>query len=162
MEKKSRKGCVLLNNSQHIQTVLNGSIHAVKSILPMDIDIQSPNVLSEPYIQNEMGVLIGLLGDLKGRVILDSTPLELGAIGEKMFGMPLEGEMLESFAGELGNMFAGNLCTYLGQHALNVDITPPTVMVGNTKLFGFNKAVKLPTIIHEVGTLTILFTIDEG
>ncbi|MDN4493809.1 chemotaxis protein CheX [Ureibacillus aquaedulcis] len=150
-----------MNNSLHIQAILNGSIHSLKSILPMELDIQSPSLLTEPFIQQEMGVLIGLIGDIKGRIIIDSTALSFSAIGAKMFGMPLEGEMLESFTGELGNMFAGNLCTHIGQQSLNVDITTPTVMVGNTKLLGFEKVLKLPTIIEEVGTLTILFTIDE-
>lgn len=158
---KSRKRGDYMNNSQHIQTILNGSIHSLKSILPMEMDIQSPSILTEPFVQQEMGVLIGLIGDIKGRIIIDSTASSFSAIGAKMFGMPLEGEMLESFTGELGNMFAGNLCTHVGQQALSVDITPPTVMVGNTKLFGFEKAFKLPAVIEEVGTLTILFTIDE-
>ncbi|SOC19690.1 chemotaxis protein CheX [Ureibacillus xyleni] len=150
-----------MNNSKHIQTILNGSMHSLKSILPSSISFQSPSILSEPYIQKEMGVLIGLLGDIKGRVIIDSTSDVFSAIGAQMFGMPLEGEMLESFTGEFGNMFAGNLCTHVGTEALNIDITPPTVMVGNTKLFGFEKAFRLPTTIENVGILTILFTIDE-
>ncbi|WP_260285947.1 hypothetical protein [Peribacillus aracenensis] len=53
--------------------------------------------------------------------------------------MPLEGEMLESFAAELGNMLAGNIATSLaGGDAFN-DSTPPTVFVGNTKMYGFMK-----------------------
>ncbi|RUL55525.1 MULTISPECIES: chemotaxis protein CheX [Lysinibacillus] len=150
-----------MNNSKHIQTILNGSIHSLKTILPMQLNFQSPSILSEPFIQKEMGVLIGLLGDIKGRVIIDSTTSTFSAIGAQMFGMPLEGEMLESFTGELGNMFAGNLCTHVGTQDLNVDITPPTVMVGNTKMFGFDKAFRLPVEIADVGMVTILFTIDN-
>ena len=36
-----------------------------------------------------------------------------------MFGMSIEGEMIESFTGELGNMVAGNLCTVLEKNGLN-------------------------------------------
>ena len=150
-----------MNNSKHIQTILNGSMHSLKAILPSSITFHSPSILSEPYIQKEMGVLIGLLGDIKGRLILDSTSEAFRGIGAQMFGMPLEGQMLESFTGEFGNMFAGNLCTQVGTESLNIDITPPTVMVGHTKLFGFEKAFRLPTTIENVGALTILFTIDE-
>ncbi len=78
-----------------------------------------------------------------------------------MFGMPLEGEMLESFTGEFGNMIAGNLCTAVGQENLEIDITPPTVMVGNTKLYGFEKAFVLPVTIPNIGALTVLLTIEE-
>ncbi|MNH44187.1 CheY-P phosphatase CheX [compost metagenome] len=75
--------------------------------------------------------------------------------------MPLEGEMLESFTGEFGNMIAGNLCTAVGQESLEIDITPPTVMVGNTKLYGFEKAFALPVSVPSVGALTVLLTIEE-
>ena len=150
-----------MSTSKHVQTILNGTIHALKTILPMNIDVKSPSISSEPYIQQQMGVLIGIVGDLKGRIIIDATPETFGGIGSAMFGMPLEGEMLESFTGEFGNMIAGNLCTHAGQHDLKLDITPPTVMVGNTKLYGFHKAFRLPAIIDNAGPISILFTIDE-
>ncbi len=127
----------------------------------MNIEISSPSLTTEPFIQQEMGVLIGLVGDLKGRIIIDGSPTTFGAIGSTMFGMPLEGEMLESFTGEFGNMIAGNLCTHVGQNELELDITPPTVMVGNTKLYGFQSAFRLPASIDTAGNITILLTIDE-
>lgn len=161
MKENSGNGVNSMAPSKHIQTILNGSIYSLKNILPMNINIQSPTISAEPYVQQEMGVLIGLIGDMKGRIIIDSTSTTFSSIGASMFGMPLEGEMLESFTGEFGNMFAGNLCTHAGQQTLHIDITPPTVMVGNTKLFGFEKAFKLPVVIENVGTLSILFTIDE-
>lgn len=150
-----------MSTSKHVQTILNGTVQSLKSILPFDIDVKTPALTSEPYIQEEMGVLIGLIGDLKGRVIIDSTPDVFSAIGSVMFGMPLEGAMLESFTGELGNMVAGNLCTYAGAENLTLDITPPTVMVGHTKLYGFQHAFKLPVLLGEHGNLTILLTIDD-
>ncbi|ATP39691.1 chemotaxis protein CheX [Solibacillus sp. R5-41] len=150
-----------MSTSQHIQTILNGTIHSLKTIIPMNIDVKSPSIITEPYTQQEMGVLIGLIGDLKGRIIIDSTPEIFGAVGSSMFGMPLDGAMLESFTGELGNMIAGNLCTYAGQYELELDITPPTVMVGNTKLYGFQQAFNLPATIDGAGDISILYTIDE-
>lgn len=127
----------------------------------MNIDVKSPGIATEPYEQKEMGVLIGLIGDLKGRIIIDASPQVFGAIGSSMFGMPLEGVMLESFTGEFGNMIAGNLCTFAGQHQLELDITPPTVMVGHTKLYGFQQAFKIPATIEGVGEIYILYTIDD-
>ena len=125
------------------------------------MDIKAPSLMVQPFEQEEMGVLIGIIGDTKGRIIIDSTKDCLSAIGATMFGMPLEGEMLESFTGELGNMVAGNLCTIVALDGLEVDITPPTVIVGQTKLFGFQHAFKLPVEIDNIGNLTIILTIDE-
>ena len=127
----------------------------------MNIDVKSPGIATEPYEQKEMGVLIGLIGDLKGRIIIDASPEAFSTIGSTMFGMPLEGAMLESFTGEFGNMIAGNLCTFAGQQQLELDITPPTVMVGHTKLYGFQQAFKIPATIEGVGEIYILYTIDD-
>ncbi|WP_264986687.1 chemotaxis protein CheX [Lysinibacillus piscis] len=150
-----------MSSSKHFQTILNGTIHALKTILPVEIEVQAPSIVAEPFQQQQMGVLIGLIGDLKGRVIIDSSPEVFSGIGSVMFGMPLEGAMLESFTGELGNMIAGNLCTAVGQENLEIDITPPTVMVGNTKLYGFERAFSLPVSIPTIGPMTVLLTIEE-
>ena len=150
-----------MSTSKHIQTILNGTIQALKTIIPLEVTMGAPAMTTEPYEQQEMGVLIGIVGDLKGRIILDSTPASFSNIGNMMFGRPLEGEMLESFTGEFGNMMAGNLCTQVGQNGLELDITPPTVMVGHTKLYGFQKAFQLKVTIATVGEITILLTIDE-
>jgi len=45
-----------------------------------------------------------------------------------MFVISIEGEMVKSFTGELGNMVTGNLCTVLENNGLVLDISPPTVM----------------------------------
>lgn len=53
-----------------------------------------------------------------------------------MFCMPLEGEMLKSFATELGNMLAGNIATSLaGGDAFN-DSTPPPFLWAIPKCIG--------------------------
>lgn len=150
-----------MSASKHIQTILNGTIQSLKSVIPIAMDIKSPSLMVQPFEQKEMGVLIGIIGDIKGRIIIDSSAESFSAIGATMFGMPLEGEMLESFTGELGNMVAGNICTSVAGNGVEIDITPPTVIVGTTRLFGFQHAFKLPIEIENVGEMTIILTIDE-
>ena len=154
-------GRMIMTTTKQIQTLLNGTISSLRSVIPISMDFQPPSSSQQPFEQSEMGVLIGIVGDIKGRIIIDSTPATFGSVGAAMFGMPLEGEMLESFTGELGNMIAGNLCTIVGQDGLELDITPPTVMVGNTKLYGFQKLFRLPAEIENIGDITILLTIDD-
>lgn len=149
-----------MSTSEQVKAILNSTILSLKAVLPKEVLVSSPTITSDPYQQSEIGVLIGMVGDIKGRIIIDSTPTTFSAIGEAMFGMQLDGEMLESFTGEFGNMIAGNLCTYVSEQNLELDITPPTVMVGNTKLVGFKHAFKLPVSADEIGDLTILLTID--
>lgn len=149
-----------MSASKHIQTILNGTIQSLKSVIPLSMDIKSPSLMVQPFEQTEMSVLIGIIGDIKGRIIIDSTSNGFSKIGATMFGMPLEGEMLESFTGELGNMIAGNLCTTVAANGVEIDITPPTVIVGTSRLFGFQHAFQLPVEIADVGEISIILTID--
>lgn len=150
-----------MSTSKHIQTILNGTIQSLKSVIPISMDIKSPSLMVQPFVQKEMGVLIGIIGDIKGRIIIDSAAESFSAIGATMFGMPLDGEMLESFTGELGNMIAGNLCTSVAASGVEIDITPPTVIVGTSRLYGFQHAFRLPVEIENIGEMTIILTIDE-
>lgn len=140
-----------------ITGILNSMTESIKNVLPFEVSIEKPSIIAEPFDQNGIGVLIGLTGDISGRILIDSDEATIGNIGEKMFGMALEGEMLQSFSGELGNMLAGNLATILTKHKIEMDITPPTIMSGNSKIYGFDKAFRLPVLIEDAGQLTVVF-----
>ncbi|MGE7601491.1 chemotaxis protein CheX [Peribacillus sp. NPDC097675] len=143
-----------------ITLVLNGTISAVKSVLPFSSDVQKPSFIKQPFEQESISVLIGMTGDVRGRLIIEGTSDCVSKIGEVMFGMPLEGEMLESFAAELGNMLAGNIATSLAKDDTIMDITPPTVLVGQTKMYGFNQAINLPVLLEGAGTLHMILMIE--
>jgi len=150
-----------MTNIKQIQTILNGTISSLKTVIPIPMDIQQPSPSQQSFQQSEMGVLIGIVGDMKGQIIIDSTSATFSSISHHMFGISLEGEMLESFTGELGNMIVGNLCTFASIEEMEIDITPPTVLVGNTKLSGFHQAIKLPVQLMDIGKMTIILTIYE-
>lgn len=146
--------------SETVTHVLNGTIHSVQNIVPVPINISRPNLFTQPFIQNSMGVLIGLTGDVLGRILISGDERIFMEIGERMYGMQLTGDMLESFSGELGNMIVGNLITKLSETGLSLDITPPTVFVGQTKISGFEKALKLPISINDIGGMDIIFMLE--
>jgi chemotaxis protein CheX len=127
----------------------------------MQLTPQSPVLVTPPFQQKEMSVLIGVAGDLRGRLILDADRTVFGAIGAKMFGMELSGDMLDSFTGELGNMIAGNMATHLAERQVTVDITPPTVLVGQTKITGFKKAISVPVLVEGEDQLHLVLIMEE-
>ncbi|MER2263297.1 MAG: chemotaxis protein CheX [Psychrobacillus sp.] len=146
--------------SRNIQTLLNGTIESIKAVISYNLSHTPPSLLSQPYDVREMAVLIGIVGDMKARIIIDASSNYFSSVGAAMFGMPLEGEMLESFTGELGNMIAGNLCTVVAQQGLEIDITPPTVIVGESKLYGFHHAFLLPVDVTDIGSMKIVLSVD--
>lgn len=150
-----------MSTSKNVQKILNGTITALNTVIPVKLDVLPPSLIVQPFIQKELSVLIGLVGGIKGRLIIDTTMDVIERIGQAMFGMAVEGEMLASLTGELGNMIAGNLCTTVEANGLTLDISPPTVMTGETKFFGFQQAFVLPVELAGGGTMTVLLTIDE-
>ncbi len=144
-----------------MQMILNGTIASLTTVIPVKLEVLAPALIVQPYEQKELSVLIGLVGGVKGRLIIETTTDVIGIIGQAMFGMSIEGEMVESFTGELGNMVAGNLCTLLEKDNMILDISPPTVMTGAIKFFGFKQAFKLPVRLEDGSMLNVLLTIDE-
>ncbi|MDW0109040.1 chemotaxis protein CheX [Sporosarcina aquimarina] len=150
-----------MTDSSTIQHILNSTIQSLTTIIPVDFKVLSPSLTTQPYEQKELSVLISLIGDLRGRLIIDTNEETISHIGEAMFGMKIEGAMIESFTGELGNMVAGNLCTVLEKNSLTLDISPPTVLMGVTKFYGFQKAFNLPLHFENTLPSNVLLTIDE-
>lgn len=150
-----------MSTSKNVQMILNGTITSLTNVIPIKLDILSPSLIVQPYEQKQVSVLIGIIGGIKGRLIIDTSNEVINTIGQAMFGMSIDGEMIESFTGELGNMIAGNLCTALEKNGLLLDISPPTIMTGNTKFYGFKQAFLLPVRLEDGGSLTVLLTIDK-
>ncbi|PFA70089.1 chemotaxis protein CheX [Bacillus sp. AFS015802] len=146
--------------TKSVTDILNSSVEAIKGVIPLSVTVSKPSLLAEPFSQHKIGVLIGFTGDVRGRMIIDGEEASFQGLGASMFGMPLDGAMLESFAGELGNMIAGNLATLLAGGGHSLDITPPTVIVGQSKMYGFDKALKLPISIEHVGEFLVILMIE--
>ncbi|MCA1054581.1 chemotaxis protein CheX [Rossellomorea aquimaris] len=146
-----------MNMTTSLTDTVNHFITSLKGVIPMEVIVSEPTSLDEPYNKHGIGVLIGMTGDTRGRFLIDGGEESFQALAASMFGMPLSGEMLESFAGELGNMIVGNLATSLAQSGYRADITTPTVIIGDSRLYGFQQALQLPVTIEHAGDFLILF-----
>lgn len=139
---------------------LNGStIESVKQILPITYEnITAPVICSE--LTCHFGVLVGITGTIKGKVLYKSDVDFFSFVGELMFGMALEGDMLKSFAGELGNMISGGLCTNIFSKGMTIDITAPTIIEGKMTLSGFKEAIEIEMTFQNGKKLEIGLMID--
>src|SRR5690625_2649841 len=102
--------------------LLNATLSSIKTVVPVESQIAKPQLLESEFHLN-FGILIGITGDIKGKLIFAGDTATFAFIGEGMYGMPLEGEMLQSFSGELGNMIAGGISTDLFQNKTDIAIT---------------------------------------
>jgi len=145
--------------TETITHLLNGTGASIKNVVPLSVEMNKPSTV-EGKLDLEFGVLIGMTGDIKGKLILAGKSNVFSVIGETMFGMPVEGEMLSSFSGELGNMIAGGLSTNLTENGLSIDITAPTVMEGNMSIRGYKTGVQVPVSFEKAGDLSVFLLLD--
>ncbi|WP_394217351.1 chemotaxis protein CheX [Halobacillus trueperi] len=144
-----------------IPTVLNGSIHTVHRIMPFELTTEQPSLLNETHLNDELGALIRITGDLTGKLLIERSEASFSLVGEKMYGHPQEGELLSSFTEELGNMIAGNLATFVSEHDMTIDITTPSVIGGQRTMEGFNRGFLVPLSIEQEYQLSLILMIEE-
>lgn len=56
-----------------ITKLLNGTSLAVKSVIPFSLEIQKPCLIRQPFEQESISVLIGMTGDIRGRIMIEGT-----------------------------------------------------------------------------------------
>lgn len=150
-----------MSTSTQFTKVISFTTEAIKSVIPGTITADAPNLFTDSHYEFSMGVLIGFTGDIRGRLLIVGNHSTFANIGELMFGFQLNDEMLESFIGELGNMIAGNFCTLISNDGLLIDITPPTVLIGQTKISCNERAYILPISVGGKSELQFVITIEN-
>lgn len=146
--------------SKSITSLLNGTNKALQTVVPIEYSMSKP-ALDNELILVQYGVFIGITGDVKGKLILIGEEELFGSLGRVMFGTEIDGDMLLSFSGELGNMIAGNLSTHVVNEGLNIDITAPSIIKGNAEIQGHNLGVRVVSSFKDVGDMKIHLLLDE-
>lgn len=140
--------------------LLNSTIESMQHVFSCPMQVGAPLLFSQTLIQSDVGVLVGIVGDLEGRLIIEGESRIFTHLSQSMFGMPLEGEMLHSFVGEMANMIAGNTSTLLANRGKRIDITPPTIMVGQMQMYGFNRGIKIAVELEAVGPVNTILLLQ--
>lgn len=146
------KDVLLLEHAQLLQ-------QAVKTVIPGVAE----TVLTEEgetSIELAMGVIIGITGGFGGKLVLSGLESMFQEISELMYGMKLEGAMLESFAGEIGNMIGGHFSIELSKNNVPIDITSPTILQGSARISGFQTGVRIQTLLMNSSQIEVYFLQD--
>ncbi|MFD2330196.1 chemotaxis protein CheX [Cohnella sp. GCM10020058] len=142
--------------------LLQDILQALRQVVPLPLSVTGPRSEKDEW-QDEWGVLIGVTGDMYGRVVILGEGDVFGRLGESMFGMLLEGDMLHSFVGELANMVTGQAATLVSGRGYRIDITPPTVITGKMHIYGLRNVVRMSVAFERAGELQFIISRDaEG
>lgn len=122
-----------LLNVEYINPFLSATIEIVKQVCQMEVTIGKPSLGDTKFTDDELLILMGITGAMKGQVIMDFPKKSALVIASRMaqMEMPELNELAQSAVCELGNMILGNTATLYSVKGIGIDITPPTVCNGN-------------------------------
>ncbi|MCX7746393.1 MAG: chemotaxis protein CheX [Clostridia bacterium] len=138
----------------YINPFIEASRNVVKQVAGFDLSIGKLYIKPSPFNADGIVIVVGITGQIRGQAMFSLTAQTGRDIASAMMmGMPvLElDEFAKSALGELANMILGNTAAIFSKKGQFIDITPPTVLIGNnievtsTK----QKTVCIPLVINE-------------
>lgn len=125
-------------NVEYINPFISAAQTVMKDFCQIETTMGKPYLKQASYEGEILAIIIGLTGVLKGQVILTMKSKTACNIASKMMmGMPVPelNDMAKSAVSELSNMVLGNAATIFSTKNIALDITPPTVTLGQNLSF---------------------------
>lgn len=143
-------------NAEHINPFLIAATKILKDMCFIDTKIGRPFVKNISFQDDTVVIMIGVAGELKGQVMVALANDVACDIASKMCMMPITqmDELSKSAICELGNMMMGNAATVFSTKGIGIDITPPTLCVGNVNIHtSFSKNICIPLTYDDGKTI---------
>jgi len=160
---------------EYINPFVESAYVVLTDVLNLDKDNITVHVKrGEIYLKQKsmsiMGVaaLVGLAGDVEGRVLFDMTKETALHVASAMNGqdIPTLDELAKSTIQELANMITGQAVTKLHELGFKFDLTPPALFSGDnmeisTKLGGEIEALIVPMELGSEGKIEVNVALRE-
>ncbi|KRE98418.1 hypothetical protein ASG89_05260 [Paenibacillus sp. Soil766] len=147
--------------TQNLQNLLLDSVRvSIGNMLPQSLDQTEVSTSNEPIRKDEIGVSINFTNS-EYCMILDGQRVVFSRMSEAIFGMYMEGEMLDSCVSEIANIIAGRTTTILGEQGVELDITPPSLLEENYHFDNQANKLMLPISIQTVGDIRVVLLKEQ-
>ncbi len=131
-------------NVDYINPFIEASTNIINQTTGFSPKLGKVYIKSPPYKSDNVLVMIGLTGKIRGSVAISfSTEVACKIVSAMMCGMPVSelDEIAKSAIAELCNMILGNTATIFSKRGVDIDITPPTILTGNNLEMSIHKTV---------------------
>lgn len=151
--------------AEYINPFIKASTEVLKLIANLDFKTGAPYLKSSPFGADNLIILVGITGEIRGQAVISmSEEMAKKVASSMMMGMPVDeiDEMAKSALSELGNMIMGNTATLLFNAGVNIDITPPTLMMGQKMQISSAgmKTIGVP-LMCDIGEITVDISVKE-
>lgn len=153
---------------KYINPFIAASKKVLYELLEEEPDTQAPKLLENSIPGNDLVIIIGLTGEIKGQVMFtldESTALN---IAKKMtFDESLSelNDFAQSAISEMANMISGSTSMFMYKEGIVIDITPPSICRGAGMVISSkNRFVSIPLHLKDIGEffINISFVKKEG
>ena len=148
--------------AEHINPFIISVSKIMKDICMLDLKIGKPFIKDDKYEEDSSLIKLGIIGALKGEVVLNLHYETALAVISKMMMMPVAeiDAIGQSAISELGNMIAGNAATVFANNSIIIDITTPDYCTGIEYQTSSKKMFCVP-FASDIGELSINIFIEE-
>lgn len=150
-------------------TYINSFLEACSSVLSeFGVEFKSgkPHLKGSYKLKDQIVILIGVTGQFKGQVLFNlDADSALKIVSNMMGGVEVKSfdDMSKSALSELVNMILGNTATVFYNKGINIDITPPSVLMGdNMSLTPQTPTISIPLEFNVGGKMDLDITLKEN
>ena len=150
---------------EYINPFITAAQSMVKTLCAVDAKLGKVFLKKSPYAVDQVIILIGVVGEIKGQVCFELSVETAKKIASIMMGgvpvMELD-EISKSAVAELGNMIMGNAATIFESKNTGIDITPPSLLMGERiEISNEFPTISVPLELEGLGKLFINVNAEE-
>ncbi len=154
-------------NIDYINPFIEASQTVLKQIASIDAKLGKVYLKEAPYKSDSILILVGLTGNIRGQAVFSMNKnLAMSIASSMMYGMPVTelDEISKSAISELTNMILGNAATLLYNRGKIVEITPPSLLMGDNMMISPNKmkTICIPLLLDNNGVIELDISIEGG
>ena len=147
-------------NVEYINPFIEASRTVIKTVANIDVSLGKVYLKASTYTSETIVVIVGIMGGLRGQVMFSmDKPVSLKIASAMMMGMTITelDEMSKSAIAESANMILGNAATILYSKGIKIEITPPSLMMGDNIQISTPKMTTLciPLNLSSGGTIEL-------
>ena len=118
---------------EYINPFVESSVSVIKEVLGMDVKREQISLKSKAMPILDIAVIVGLVGQVEGRVLFDMKKETALNIVSKMNEEEIKvfDDLAKATITELGNMITGRAVTKLSEMGYRFDVTPPAIFSGS-------------------------------
>lgn len=153
-------------NIEYINPFIEASQTVLQQVANIEAKLGKVFLRSSPYKGEAVVIMVGITGKMRGQTIFTMSKETAFKIASAMMcGMQVEelNEISKSALSELTNMILGNAATLLYNKGIGIEITPPSLLLGENLSISQSKmqTICIPLYLTDTEILEIDLSVEN-